>query len=264
MMRQWVWADSDQQQEAALAQVRGFEFEQFVALLGATPVRVLELGAGHGWLARRFSLSGHTVVALDIPASEWRQHWSPTTIAYDGVNLPLPSLSVDVIVSSHVLMQVARLSELHREMRRVLKPGGYCLHSLPTPAWRLWTTVISPVVGVRKAIFCPAPKLGKRAGHIPRFLHPAIARGLVGYYAVKSGVRLDGSRRSFLGEIIAFSEPRWRQLFSQDGFSVDMSWPMGIFYTGHSLLGNELPVDFRRQLARMIGSSSRLYKVCPI
>lgn len=250
-------------QEAALAQIRSFEFDQFVNILGATPVRVLEIGAGNGWLARLLSSRGHSVVALDIPSSEWRHQWSPTTLAFDGVNIPLSSANVDVVLSSHVLVEVARLTELHNEIRRVLKPGGYCLHSLPTQTWRLWTTLVSPLVGVRNAIFCAAPTLGKRASNIPRVFHPALARGLVGLYALKSGFRNEGTRESFLGEMIAFSHRRWRERFSHDGFVVDYDRPMGIFYTGHPFLGTLLPMSYRAALAKIFGSSSRLYKIRP-
>ena len=30
---------------------------------------------------------------------------------------------------------------MHAEIRRVLKPSGYCIHVLPTHSWRFWTTL---------------------------------------------------------------------------------------------------------------------------
>lgn len=253
-----------EQQEAALAQIRAYEFDQFIDIVGTTPLRVLEIGVGHGWLVQLLSSRGHSVVALDIPGSEWRAQWSPPTVAYDGVNIPLPNASVDVVLSSHVLMEVAKLTELHREIRRVLKPAGYCIHSLPTPSWRLWTTAISPAVGVKDALFSAPPKLGKRASHIPHFFRPAVARGLVAVSALRSGGHIDGTHRSFLGELMNFSQRRWLDRFARDGFTVEENHPMGIFYTGHPFLGTALPASFRVALAKIFGSGSRLYKVRPM
>ena len=62
---------------------------------------------------------------------------------YDGRTIPLPDASVDVVFSSNVLEHVPDLSRMHAEIRRVLAPGGICIHVVPTHTWRLWTTLTS-------------------------------------------------------------------------------------------------------------------------
>lgn len=49
---------------------------------------------------------------------------------YDGVNLPLPDASVDIIYSKSVLEQVRQPVLLFKELRRISKPGGVHLHIL--------------------------------------------------------------------------------------------------------------------------------------
>ncbi len=49
---------------------------------------------------------------------------------YDGVNLPLPDASVDIIYSKSVLEQVRQPVSLFQELRRISKPGGIHLHIL--------------------------------------------------------------------------------------------------------------------------------------
>lgn len=96
-------------------------------LTGATPVRVLELGAGTGRLTADLVGLGHRVLATD-PLEEMLQHLAgrlPSVPAARAVaeQIPVPSRSVDVVVSA----QAFHWFDLERalpEIARVLRPGG--------------------------------------------------------------------------------------------------------------------------------------------
>ncbi|MGH9905466.1 MAG: methyltransferase domain-containing protein, partial [Pyrinomonadaceae bacterium] len=252
---------ADRLQQKALEQVRETEFGELMDALPAGSVHVLELGAGDGSLSNLLRSRGYTVTALDIPASAWADKRRSEVLDYNGVNIPLPNGSVDVVLSSNVMVHVRNFDELQTDIRRVLKPGGFCLHTLPTPSWRLWTTLACFPAIFRDAIYCP-PKLGARARHIPAFLTPLIGFALVAFYDLRAGLRLSSSgHATFLGELVAFSDWAWKARFNRTGFVVEVSKSMGVFYTGFYLLGPLLSIRTRRRLAVLLGSSVRLYRL---
>jgi len=94
----------------------------FAALLDAAPrgARVLEVGAGPGWLAeaareRRPDLRW---VASDLHPAPWN------TLAADAGRLPLATATVDAVVGLDVLHHLAAPADFIRESARALRPGG--------------------------------------------------------------------------------------------------------------------------------------------
>ena len=120
--------------------LRAAEIERVVPffLAGA---RVLEIGAGTGKQALELRRRGFEVTAIEIADSNYATHRLFPIVDYDGLTIPLPDASTDVVFSSNVLEHVPDLARMHREIRRVLTPGGKCVHVLPTHAWRFWTTL---------------------------------------------------------------------------------------------------------------------------
>jgi SAM-dependent methyltransferase len=96
-------------------------------LLGPEPCRVLDLGAGTGKLTRMVVEAGHDVVAVD-PS---REMLAPLMAALPGVearqgaaeDIPLPDGAVDAIVVGQAYHWFDT-GRAHREMARVLRPGG--------------------------------------------------------------------------------------------------------------------------------------------
>jgi len=68
-----------------------------------------------------------------------------------------------------------------------------------------------------------------------------------------------GERGTTLGELYLFSRPAWRALFRRNGLVVETMTPLGLFYTGYSLLDRRLGSAARRGLARVLGSATVLY-----
>ena len=103
--------------------------------------RVLEIGGGSGFQARLLQGMGHSVESIDRPGSSRPEHRRFAVREFDGATIPFPAAEFDLVFSSHVIEHVADLPRLSAEMRRVLKPGGLCLHLMPSPSWRRWSIV---------------------------------------------------------------------------------------------------------------------------
>jgi SAM-dependent methyltransferase len=226
--------------------------------------RVLEIGAGTGEQAVELARRGFDVSAIDVPQSNYRGARVFDVIDYDGVNIPLPSASVDVVFSSNVLEHVARLDDLGREMARVLKPGGRCVHLVPTPAWRLWTALTAFPAVVQSGGFLLLAVLGRGETDSPyrsSVGHAAYVFARHVYEALLQPPH--GERGNRLTEAYYFSRRWWLRHFERTGMRVVEARPGGLFYTGHMVLGPLLPIGARRRLAHSLGSACHLFVLEP-
>jgi SAM-dependent methyltransferase len=123
--------------------VRARTYDSFVARV-LTPVarsrggavRVLDLGAGNGWLSWRASRAGHTALALDIRDDDIDglragdsyladRNASFYRIAASFETLPVADGCIDVVVYNASLHYALDLVATLREARRVVRAGGY-------------------------------------------------------------------------------------------------------------------------------------------
>jgi SAM-dependent methyltransferase len=244
--------------------LRAAEIDKVVPFvpLGA---RILEVGAGTGKQSLELRRRGFDVTAIEIADSSYAAHRVFPIIDYDGITIPLPDASVDVVFSSNVLEHVPDLARMHAEIRRVLKPGGQCIHVLPTHGWRFWTTL----AGYPDAAVCLAasfPQLVPRG--LPR---PTELRRLgEAWYRAARAVggrclpRRHGEHGNAVSEMWLFHPAWWRRNFQEHGFTLVHDQPMGLFYTGNMLLGARLGLAQRERLARILGSACHLFQLVPV
>ncbi len=226
--------------------------------------RILEIGAGTGQQALELKKRGFDITAIEIADSNYASNRQFQIIDYDGRHIPLPDASVDIVFSSNVLEHVPDLAQMHSEIRRVLKPGGFCIHVLPTHGWRFWTSLTSypdAVVYFINALPQLVPH-GLPQGYELRRLGEAWYR-TVRYVGGRMLVRRHGERGNFLSEIWLFRPEWWRRNFRDNGFILMHDEPMGLFYTGNTLLGGHLSLDARARLASIFGSACHLFKLRP-
>ncbi len=215
--------------------------------------RVLEIGGGTGFQARRLTEMGHSVECIDLPGSTYAAHREFLVRDYDGATIPFPAGEFDLVFSSNVLEHVSDLSRLLAETRRVLKPGGACVHLMPSPSWRFWTILthypsLPALLWLRLAGHGDNPFAGggpRRS--LPYLLGRALWPGR------------HGETGTMICELYLFASRRWLRAFGQAGFTAREVRPIGLFYTGNMLLGARLGLGYRRRLARWLGSGSTLY-----
>jgi len=226
--------------------------------------RILEVGAGTGEQAAELKRRGFDVVAIEVADSNYAKNRAFPIIDYDGRHIPLPDASVDIVFSSNVLEHVTDLAQIHSEIRRVLRPAGYCIHVLPTHKWRIWSTLTSYPDAV-VCLFVSLPKLVPHA--VPRGVE--LRRlGEAWYNAVRyiGGrilLRRHGERGNFISEMWLFHPQWWRRNFRGHGYTIVQDEPMGLFYTGNMILNSHLSLATRGRMAEVLGSACHLFKLVP-
>lgn len=221
--------------------------------------RVLELGAGTGQQAKAMAARGYDVEAIDVPGSYYSGAREFPITDYDGRHIPFPGRSFDIVFSSSVLEHVLDLAQLSGEIKRVLKPGGYCIHVMPTHAWRFWTTLSELPSALQ---FAWAQGRDLLPGRDPqRFLRTWLR---VSYRFGRCLFQTrHGERGNFVSEFWFFRPAWWRRQFERDGFSVVRDEPLGLFYTANMVFGERWSMEKRARLARTLGSACHVFEVKP-
>ncbi len=90
---------------------------------------VLDVGCGAGFIADHLCRIGCSVVALDT--ADYRAASGSDLILGRAENLPFPSDTFSIVVSSQVIEHVVDSAAHLREIRRVLAPGGIAYVATP-------------------------------------------------------------------------------------------------------------------------------------
>lgn len=232
--------------------LRAYEIEQVIQRL-PRGARVLEIGAGTGRQTLELERRGFDVEAVEVADSNYTPNRLCRITEYDGQHLPFADRTFEAVFSSNVLEHVADLAQMHREIRRVLRPDGTCIHVLPTHAWRTWSTLArAPETLQQLRAQSPGSILRWRADTWWK-----AARVVASTF----NVRRHGERGNALTETIYFHPRWWRRNFRAHGFVVRHDEPMGLFYTGCMVLGAQCTIETRRRLARVLGSACHLYEL---
>ena len=155
-------------------------------------------------------------------------------------------------------------------MHRVLRPGGFALHMVPTSAWRFWSLLSHYPALARDVVSYPfrqrppaaAPALEAPEGSVGG----AYGRGAESALAKLSRrllPRRHGSRGTAIGELTIFSEASWMRHFTHHGWRLEESRRGGMWLTGDMLLGAALPIAFRTKASRVLGSSALMLVMRP-
>lgn len=103
-------------------------------------LRVLDLGCGTGRMLE-FLAGGMTVIGLDADTNALRfatKRGIDRLVQADATCLPVASASVDLVTAFDVVEHLADDVGALAEMRRVVRPGGHCLVTVPAFRW-LWS-----------------------------------------------------------------------------------------------------------------------------
>jgi SAM-dependent methyltransferase len=251
-----------------LRAIRAAELKTALRHLPRPGASILEIGGGTGFQAKLLADRGYEVTALDIlPSGPDPTQAFPVT-GYDGRRFPLADQSCDAVFSSNVLEHLEQPGLIHRECRRVLRPGGYCVHLVPTAAWRFWESAGYHADLAQRLLRKLAARFSSRTarravdvdlpGFRPRGIRELSAGELLRRLLIPSP---HGAHGNAFSELLAFSAQSWKRHFRDHGMEILVVEPLRLFYTGHMFLGERWPLASRRSAATFLGSAGCLFKV---
>jgi SAM-dependent methyltransferase len=214
---------------------------------------VLEIGSGTGLQLRAIQKVARSVVGLELAGGIYVRDESIRVVEYDGLHIPFPDASFDVVFSSNVMEHIKQQEQINKEIRRVLRPGGKAVHVMPTRVWRVLTSVLHYPRLVKSALSrSSSPQVTRQDGPRPRtatrlknILVPARHGDLGGWFA----------------EYGYFGVSRWAEHFRKQGWKVEAYDPIGLAYSGNCLLADKISIHARSSISRLLGSSAAVFVV---
>ncbi len=242
--------------------VREYEIDEICTHF--TPgASILEIGGGTGYQAKQLTDRGYKVTAIDVAASNYRDERVFPVLEYDGRTFPFEDGTFDIVFSSNALEHIVDLVKLHEESRRVLKADAFCLHVMPSTSWRFWTGFAS-YVELLQRLSALLPALVPNSFSLSGVKRPAV--GLWNMARVARAYAVPprhGETGNAFTELWTFSRRHWVKHFRRHGFVVMSAKAMGLFYTGHMILGKHWSLRSRKLVRSVLGSACILYKIRP-
>ncbi|MFZ6031498.1 MAG: class I SAM-dependent methyltransferase [Chloroflexota bacterium] len=223
---------------------------------------ILEFGGGDGFLARRLSQKGYKVIAVDIEPRYPQQY---PVLKIGSPELPFEENSFDFIFSSNVLEHVTDLSATLSELKRVLKPNGSAIFTMPTPAWRVYSLLEIPIKLLgRYHITAPLYYLDTPLNNqsIISASNPSIIPFIQRIQrAIKYILTPHGKFPTALHEVFSYAPSVWQGKLSRNNLEVQRVVPLPILYA--NLLFPFRWMLLRTKLANRFLCSCLIYHVKP-
>ena len=250
--------DSPNSWERWLHVTRRIEFERMIEQVPlSSSVTVLELGSGDGYQLHLLRQRFRRVLSID---PDHRPAHVEGFCFSTAEHLPFPAGAFDLIVSSCVLEHLVDRHRAMEEALRVLRPGGYLAHTVPTCFWKALSLLLNPVgYPIRvwekwRALRGGHPEEGGHArlgGDEAR--QPRILQVLGRWFYPP----IHGTYRSHWAEYQTYSRRRWRELFSHPQLVLVAEVPL-LCYSHFGLLRFRF-IGLRRWLAQHGLTSTRAF-----
>lgn len=214
---------------------------------------LLEIGSADGTqlMALRRICSNAVGIEVVIPS-----HTFAPVIQYDGRYIPFPDASFDVIFSSNVMEHVQDQPKLHREMQRVLRTDGKCLHVVPTATWRFWASTFRYTDLAKKLAAKIVPSV------VPPIADTDVPNGVPSLCTYLSRILLQhrhGEVGNWFTEHFLFRRASWHRRFERLGWYVESFESLGLWYSSYNICGRSITWSVRQKMASALGSSCFLF-----
>ena len=267
----------NREQEDHLSKLRRYEFEKVKHFFNSND-KVLEIGGGSGFQASLISKHVDEIVSIDvyshpIPVAEVK--------VYDGINIPFPDKYFNAVFSSNALEHIQDIDGIMLELKRVLKDNGVSVHIVPTVSWRIFTS-LAHYPGIPRLLWSNYQNLktkitlsavSQAPTPEPRDETKPSSLGLINiqwilniftHFKLKwiKSILLSprhGERGNALTEAWFYRSKWWQSVFKKNGMVIKDEFPLGLFYTGNTVLGRVLSLSSRRILSKLFGSSTRIF-----
>jgi ubiquinone/menaquinone biosynthesis C-methylase UbiE len=216
---------------------------------------LLEIGSGTGYQLELLQSIFPNAKGLDLPNSNLKDMRVREIIEYNGMDIPFEDESVDFIFSSNTLEHIPDLDAFEKEVFRVLKKDGKCIHIVPTATWRFWATTVH-YIALPKTIF----------EYFKRQQNDNQNSGTVSEKKTKFQLLMNlffsglhGERGNRFTEIFYMRVKWWQSHFEANNWEIESDFPTGVFYTGHHLFSTSLSIETRAKLSKFLGSACRTF-----
>jgi len=233
--------------------IRNIELETILKFLPKDKIKILEVGGGDGYIAKKIFELGYDVTSIDVQPRNDEDSFFKVDKC-DTKKLSFDSETFDLVISFHVIPHVKDKIIFFAELKRVVKNDGLFIHVVPTVWWSLITNFLHYVL-MPKNVWCirktkkktnsntytnkeknnNIKKYGKLSNYL--FLHPL------------------GENPSFIHEFFYFTNNSWQKLFNKNGFTMFQEGNCSYLYSGHSVFKMKF-LEFRKTFGKYFWASS--------
>ncbi|MEO0248483.1 MAG: class I SAM-dependent methyltransferase [candidate division WOR-3 bacterium] len=244
--------------------LRAYRLEELRRLMALVESRVpqgakiLDVGAGAGWLAAWLAERGYAVVPVDLAGGPYESVEVVPIIKYDGARLPFKDEAFDGVLLSNVLEHCVHPRTVLEEVKRVLKLEGLVIVVAPSALWALVRCIAHYPYLAKRALARGCERVWKKEKSRDERAVGRISKSAAGWVGRLVPNR-DGEWGGALEEIWLFRRAHWIAIFTECGWEVVSQGGGGVFYSGRYLLNEWLSIAVRRRIAAAVGSSSLLF-----
>jgi len=214
-----------------LHEIRRIEFVRTMRYVPLGPdSTVLELGCGDGFQIDLLRGRFRHVFAVDPEAIPDSRAGFARCVAEA---LPFPDRFFDLVISSNVAEHLTDRQRGMEEVRRVMRPGGYAAHVVPTRTWKFTSLALNPLGYPLRVIEKWHARQRLRhdaAGTGPARLCKLPSPGMMQVLGRCFFPPIHGTFSSHMAEFRSYGGQQWMQTFALQGFKFVAELPL-LFYT---------------------------------